>query len=227
MHTARSSTRSSGRNSYPSRSRTVRKFDRVKCLAIPESCVLGQSPSANVAWSYGRGCERYSVRESQAAKNRPHVEPSSKQQSWARQTGPWAYAGGVRKAAAQGVHAAPQRAPSDAVTIPRPRRRNSFDLERGQGCPRPRRSRDRGIFDRGTLLRSFDALRHGRGLRPADAKLVPPILCRERPGGFCAPSSNLMQNQFSYITGIPGSDGVGSTGSQPRRCARSRRRIEW
>jgi hypothetical protein len=47
-------------------------------------------------------------------KSWPHVEPSSKQQSWARQIRAVGVRAGFRKAAAQGAHAAPQRAPSDA-----------------------------------------------------------------------------------------------------------------
>jgi hypothetical protein len=37
------------------------------------------------------------------------------------------------------------------VIMPHLRRRSPFDLERGQGCHRPRRSCAPGIFDCGTL----------------------------------------------------------------------------
>jgi hypothetical protein len=81
-----------------------------------------------------------------------HVEPSSKPQFWARLSGPWAYTGGGSESGGPtGPTPRHNALRPMSVTCRGPRRRSLLELERGQGYPRPRRSPNRGIFDRGTL----------------------------------------------------------------------------
>jgi hypothetical protein len=58
-----------------------------------------------------------------------------------------------------------------------------------QGCPRPRRSRDRGIFDHGTLPRSLDAC----GTAVAYAPLTPNWSRRSSVGNALAASAHHRQ----------------------------------
>ena len=139
-----------------------------------------------------------------AAKNRPHVEPSSKQQSWARQIRAMGVRAEFRKTTAQKAHARAASALRPMpVTMPRPVSSRPVRSGARPGTHRPRCSRDLGIFDRGTL--------------PIFRRPASPW-CSRHPLISCAPPSNLVQIrtiEFLLITRSRRSRARSRSGSGP------------